>query len=186
MKYFIPDNFKNYKFFKTNFYTLLFFTLTVFLYLFFSDFLFSLFINDVYYSFNSFIINTKAIIITCIFLLISIVFLILSLIYYIAFARFKKYTFIEITDKFFKYSVNNTFLLYFKDIIFPTKNILRYEISQGFFMKRFNLYKVTISSGSVAINVHITSDYIYEFENIIQKYIKDNSFLVVKEEKLYE
>ncbi|MBF0715454.1 PH domain-containing protein [Gemelliphila palaticanis] len=151
MKYNLPNKFKNYNFLVINCYSLIF----IFI-----------FIISMYFDF---IVYIKIAII----LAFSIIFII-SLLYLLAFNIFQKNSYTIFDEDVLKYNVNNTFLLSFKEVIIPTKNITNYSIKQGILLRKFSLYKFNISSGSTNINIHILESDVNDIENILLDYISIN------------
>lgn len=158
MKYNLPDKFKNYNFLVINFYSLIFIIT---------------FIISMYFDFIVYI----KIAIICTFYIIFVT----SLLYLLAFNIFQKNSYTIFEEDVLKYNVNNTFLLSFKEVIIPTKNIINYSIKQGILLKKFNLYKFKISCGSTTINIHILESDAKNIENILLDYIAINTEKVGEE-----
>lgn len=160
MIYHVPNEFRTYRFLKTLFISLI---LAIILFL---TFLFD---------FNYYVKLVVAI--------ICAVITFIAIIYYMFFVRFKKYSYIEFTNIDFKYNVTDSFLLGFKEIIIPNKNILSYDITQGILLRKFNLYKLSLSSGSITINFHVDENNVETFIEKINFHIQNNVSLTERGEE---
>ncbi|QWQ38168.1 hypothetical protein KMP11_04140 [Gemella sp. zg-570] len=103
--------------------------------------------------------------------------------YQIFFKKYQENTYITLSDIEIINNINRFYTFYFKKDIIPTKNLLCYEIRQGFIMKYFSLYKLSISSSSDTTSIYVEETKIYQIEEIIKNYINKN---IIKEENYEE
>lgn len=100
------------------------------------------------------------------------------LIYVLLFKKYQESNYIILGEREFRKNSSKTYNIFYEENIIPNKNILYYTVKQGILMKKFNLYKIYISSSSLTRSFYVGEEDITILENKVKFYIEKN---IVKE-----
>ena len=88
--------------------------------------------------------------------------------------KYENNTFFEITDEHFKL-VSTLIYTFFKlEKVAPLRNILDYTIKQNIFSKKFNIYKISINTGSEKLNFYVSKKDVEQLENLLLIILENN------------
>ena len=88
--------------------------------------------------------------------------------------KYENNTFFEITDEHFKL-VSTLIYTFFKlEKVAPLRNILDYTIKQNIFSKKFNIYKISINTGSEKLQFYISRKDVEQLENLLLTILENN------------
>ena len=88
--------------------------------------------------------------------------------------KYEYNTFFEITDEHFKLASTSMYTFFKFEKVSPLRNILDYTIKQNILSKRFNIYKVSVNSGSDKLSFYISGKDIIQLENNLLKILENN------------
>ena len=88
--------------------------------------------------------------------------------------KYENNTFFEITDEHFKL-VSTLIYTFFKlEKVAPLRNILDYTIKQNIFSKKFNIYKISINTGSEKLRFYVSKKDVEQLENLLLIILENN------------
>ena len=88
--------------------------------------------------------------------------------------KYENNTFFEITDEHFKL-VSTLIYTFFKlEKVAPLRNILDYTIKQNIFSKKFNIYKISINTGSEKLSFYVSKEDVEQLENLLLIILENN------------
>ena len=88
--------------------------------------------------------------------------------------KYENNTFFEITDEHFK-RVSTSMYTFFKlEKVAPLRNILDYTIKQNIFSKKFNIYKVSINTGSEKLKFYVSRKDVEQLEKLLLTILENN------------
>ena len=88
--------------------------------------------------------------------------------------KYENNTFFEITDEHFKL-VSTLIYTFFKlEKVAPLRNILDYTIKQNIFSKKFNIYKISINTGSEKLSFYVSKKDVEQLENLLLTILENN------------
>lgn len=89
--------------------------------------------------------------------------------------KYEYNTFFEITDEHFKLASTSIYTFFKLEKVAPLRNILDYTIKQNLISKKFNIYKVSINTGSEKLGFYVFGKDVEQLEN---------QFLIILENNL--
>ena len=78
--------------------------------------------------------------------------------------KYEYNTFFEITDEHFKLSSTSVYTFFKLEKVAPLRNILDYTIKQNILSKKFNIYKVSINTGSEKLGFYVSRKDVEQLE----------------------
>ena len=88
--------------------------------------------------------------------------------------KYENNTFFEITDEHFKL-VSTLIYTFFKlEKVAPLRNILDYTIKQNILSKKFNIYKISINTGSEKLSFYVSKKDVEQLENLLLTILENN------------
>ena len=88
--------------------------------------------------------------------------------------KYEYNTFFEITDEHFKLASTLMYTFFKLEEIAPLRNILDYTIKQNIFSKKFNIYKISINTGSEKLSFYVSKKDVEQLENILLTILENN------------
>ena len=88
--------------------------------------------------------------------------------------KYEYNTFFEITDEHFKLSSTSVYTFFKLEKVAPLRNILDYTIKQNVLSKKFNIYKVSINTGSEKLGFYISRKDVEQLENQLLIILENN------------
>ena len=88
--------------------------------------------------------------------------------------KYEYNTFFEITDEHFKLASTSMYTFFKLEKVAPLRNILDYTIKQNLISKKFNIYKVSINTGSEKLNFYVSRKYVDQLENLLLTILDNN------------
>ena len=88
--------------------------------------------------------------------------------------KYENNTFFEITDEHFKLASTLIYTFFKLEKVAPLRNILDYTIKQNVLSKKFNIYKVSINTGSEKLGFYITRKDVEQLENQLLIILENN------------
>ena len=88
--------------------------------------------------------------------------------------KYEYNTFFEITDEYFKLSSTLIYTFFKLEKVAPLRNILDYTIKQNIFSKKFNIYKISINTGSEKLQFYISRKDVEQLENLLLTILENN------------
>lgn len=88
--------------------------------------------------------------------------------------KYEYNTFFEITDEHFKLASTSIYTFFKLEKVAPLRNILDYTIKQNVLSKKFNIYKVSINTGSEKLGFYISRKDVEQLENQLLKILENN------------
>lgn len=88
--------------------------------------------------------------------------------------KYENNTFFEITDEHFKLSSTLIYTFFKLEKVAPLRNILDYTIKQNIFSKKFNIYKVSINTGSEKLKFYVSRKDVEQLENLLLTILENN------------
>ena len=82
--------------------------------------------------------------------------------------------FFEITDEHFKLASTSMYIFFKLEKVAPLRNILDYTIKQNILSKKFNIYKVSINTGSEKLRFYVSRKDIGQLENLLLTILENN------------
>ena len=88
--------------------------------------------------------------------------------------KYENNTFFEITDEHFKLASTLIYTFFKLEKVAPLRNILDYTIKQNIFSKKFNIYKVSINTGSEKLSFYVSKKDVEQLENLLLIILENN------------
>ena len=88
--------------------------------------------------------------------------------------KYENNTFFEITDEHFKLASTLIYTFFKLEKVAPLRNILDYTIKQNVLSKKFNIYKVSINTGSEKLGFYISRKDVEQLENQLLIILENN------------
>ena len=88
--------------------------------------------------------------------------------------KYEYNTFFEITDEHFKLASTLIYTFFKLEKVAPLRNILDYTIKQNIFSKKFNIYKISINTGSEKLSFYVSKKDVEQLENLLLIILENN------------
>ena len=88
--------------------------------------------------------------------------------------KYEYNTFFEITDEHFKLASTLIYTFFKLEKVAPLRNILDYTIKQNIFSKKFNIYKISINTGSEKLSFYVSEKDVEQLENLLLIILENN------------
>ena len=88
--------------------------------------------------------------------------------------KYEYNTFFEITDEHFKLASTLMYTFFKLEKVAPLRNILDYTIKQNVLSEKFNIYKVSINTGSEKLSFYVSKKDIEKLENLLLTILEKN------------
>ena len=88
--------------------------------------------------------------------------------------KYEYNTFFEITDEHFKLASTLMYTFFKLEKVAPLRNILDYTIKQNILSKKFNIYKVSINTGSEKLGFYISRKDVEQLESLLLTILENN------------
>ena len=88
--------------------------------------------------------------------------------------KYEYNTFFEITDEHFKLASTLIYTFFKLEKVAPLRNILDYTIKQNILSKKFNIYKVSINTGSEKLGFYISKKDVEQLESLLLTILENN------------
>ena len=88
--------------------------------------------------------------------------------------KYEYNTFFEITDEHFKIASTSIYTFFKLEKVAPLRNILDYTIKQNLISKKFNIYKVSINTGSEKLKFYVSRKDVEQLENLLLTILENN------------
>ena len=88
--------------------------------------------------------------------------------------KYEYNTFFEITDEHFKLSSTSVYTFFKLEKVAPLRNILDYTIKQNLISKKFNIYKVSINTGSEKLKFYVSRKDVEQLEKLLLTILENN------------
>ena len=88
--------------------------------------------------------------------------------------KYEYNTFFEITDEHFKLASTSMYTFFKLKKVAPLRNILDYTIKQNILSKKFNIYKVSINTGSEKLGFYVSRKDVEQLEKLLLKILENN------------
>lgn len=88
--------------------------------------------------------------------------------------KYEYNTFFEITDEHFKLASTSIYTFFKLEKVAPLRNILDYTIKQNIFSKKFNIYKISINTGSEKLSFYVSKKDVEQLENLFLTILENN------------
>ena len=88
--------------------------------------------------------------------------------------KYEYNTFFEITDEHFKLSSTSVYTFFKLEKVAPLRNILDYTIKQNVLSKKFNIYKVSINTGSEKLGFYVFRKDVEQLEKQLLIILENN------------
>ena len=88
--------------------------------------------------------------------------------------KYEYNTFFEITDEHFKLSSTSVYTFFKLEKVAPLRNILDYTIKQNVLSKKFNIYKVSINTGSEKLGFYVSRKDVELLEQLLLTILENN------------
>lgn len=88
--------------------------------------------------------------------------------------KYENNTFFEITDEHFKLTSTLIYTFFKLEKVAPLRNILDYTIKQNIFSKKFNIYKVSINTGSEKLKFYVSRKDVEQLEKLLLTILENN------------
>ena len=88
--------------------------------------------------------------------------------------KYENNTFFEITDEHFKLASTLIYTFFKLEKVAPLRNILDYTIKQNIFSKKFNIYKVSINTGSEKLKFYVSRKDVEQLEKLLLTILENN------------
>ena len=88
--------------------------------------------------------------------------------------KYEYNTFFEITDEHFKLASTLIYTFFKFEEVAPLRNILDYTIKQNIFSKKFNIYKISINTGSEKLRFYVSRKDVEQLENLLLTILENN------------
>ena len=88
--------------------------------------------------------------------------------------KYEYNTFFEITDEHFKLATTSMYTFFKLEKVAPLRNILDYTIKQNLISKKFNIYKVSINTGSEKLGFYVFRKDVKQLEQLLLNILDNN------------
>ena len=88
--------------------------------------------------------------------------------------KYEYNTFFEITDEHFKLASTLIYTFFKLEKVAPLRNILDYTIKQNILSKKFNIYKVSINTGSEKLKFYVSRKDVEQLEDLLLTILENN------------
>ena len=88
--------------------------------------------------------------------------------------KYEYNTFFEITDEHFKLATTSMYTFFKLEKVAPLRNILDYTIKQNLISKKFNIYKVSINTGSEKLGFYVSRKDVKQLEESLLTILENN------------
>ena len=88
--------------------------------------------------------------------------------------KYEYNTFFEITDEHFKLASTLMYTFFKLEEVAPLRNILDYTIKQNILSKKFNIYKISINTGSEKLSFYVSKKDVEQLENLLLTILENN------------
>ena len=88
--------------------------------------------------------------------------------------KYEYKTFFEITDEHFKLVSTSIYTFFKLEKVAPLRNILDYTIKQNVLSKKFNIYKVSINTGSEKLGFYVSRKDVELLEQLLLTILENN------------
>lgn len=88
--------------------------------------------------------------------------------------KYEYNTFFEITDEHFKLASTLIYTFFKFEEVAPLRNILDYTIKQNILSKKFNIYKISINTGSEKLSFYVSKKDVEQLENLLLIILENN------------
>ena len=88
--------------------------------------------------------------------------------------KYEYNTFFEITDEHFKLASTLIYTFFKLEKVAPLRNILDYTIKQNLISKKFNIYKVSINTGSEKLGFYVFRKDVKQLEQLLLNILENN------------
>ena len=88
--------------------------------------------------------------------------------------KYEYNTFFEITDEHFKLASTSMYTFFKLEKVAPLRNILDYTIKQNVLSKKFNIYKVSINTGSEKLGFYVSRKDVVQLEKQLLIILENN------------
>lgn len=88
--------------------------------------------------------------------------------------KYEYNTFFEITDEHFKLASTLMYTFFKLEEVAPLRNILDYTIKQNILLKKFNIYKISINTGSEKLKFYVSRKDVEQLENLLLTILENN------------
>lgn len=88
--------------------------------------------------------------------------------------KYEYNTFFEITDEHFKLASTLMYTFFKLEKVAPLRNILDYTIKQNILSEKFNIYKVSINTGSEKLSFYVSKKDVEKLENLLLTILEKN------------
>ena len=88
--------------------------------------------------------------------------------------KYEYNTFFEITDEHFKLASTSIYTFFKLEKVAPLRNILDYTIKQNILSEKFNIYKVSINTGSEKLGFYISKKDVEQLECLLLTILENN------------
>ena len=88
--------------------------------------------------------------------------------------KYEYNTFFEITDEHFKLATTSMYTFFKLEKVAPLRNILDYTIKQNVLSKKFNIYKVSINTGSEKLGFYVSRKDVEQLEKQLLVILENN------------
>lgn len=88
--------------------------------------------------------------------------------------KYEYNTFFEITDEHFKLASTLIYTFFKLEKVAPRRNILDYTIKQNILSKKFNIYKISINTGSEKLQFYVSRKDVEQLEKLLLTILENN------------
>ena len=88
--------------------------------------------------------------------------------------KYEYNTFFEITDEHFKLASTSMYTFFKLEKVAPLRNILDYTIKQNLISKKFNIYKISINTGSDKLGFYVFKKDVEQLEKLLLTILVNN------------
>ena len=88
--------------------------------------------------------------------------------------KYEYNTFFEITDEHFKLASTLIYTFFKFEEVAPLRNILDYTIKQNILSKKFNIFKISINTGSEKLSFYVSKKDVEQLENLLLIILENN------------
>ena len=88
--------------------------------------------------------------------------------------KYEYNTFFEITDEHFKLATTSMYTFFKLEKVAPLRNILDYTIKQNLISKKFNIYKISINTGSEKLKFYVSRKDVEQLEKLLLTILENN------------
>ena len=88
--------------------------------------------------------------------------------------KYEYNTFFEITDEHFKLASTSIYTFFKLEKVAPLRNILDYTIKQNILSEKFNIYKISINTGSEKLGFYVSRKDVEQLEKLLLTILENN------------